>query len=59
MKDFYMEDVHSVGLAGIDAIEKELKTKNISLTEEQIDKIYLAIEAELEKLSNGDYRSHL
>ncbi len=57
---FYIEDAHSVGLDALELIEITLKDKfGIILTSEEEDSIYIPIEEALEKLSNGEYRSHL
>lgn len=53
---FYMEDVHSVALVGIDSVIKELEQMGIELSEDQEDKIYIALDSSLEELSNGNYR---
>lgn len=57
---FYLEDVHSLGLDALELIETVLKEKfEIELTDEQSDEIYVPIKQVLEKLSNGEYRSHM
>lgn len=57
--DLYMEDVHSIGLEAMKVIEDKLKPFGRTLTPEQEDEIYIPICNALEKISNGDYRSHL
>jgi hypothetical protein len=57
MNKLWMEDVRGIALKSYQVIEEELKKFNITLTIEQSDSIYNLIWKELEKLSNGDYRS--
>jgi hypothetical protein len=56
IKELYMENVHSAALMAIEAINKDLKNINISLTEQQEDDVYIAIDLALERISNGNYR---
>jgi hypothetical protein len=58
-KDMAMEDVHSIGLAAMEAIQIGLREFGITLTPEQEDKIYTPMCDELEKVAGyPDYRSH-
>jgi len=57
-KDFYMEDVHSISLAAMKAIEDGLKEYGIVLTPEQEDTIYIPMSNEIEKHCDNDYRNH-
>ena len=53
---FYMDDVMHLTANATDLIMEGLKPFNITVTIEQEDAIFLAIQIELEKLSNGYYR---
>lgn len=54
--DLYMEDVHDIALETMEMINARLNPFNITLTNEQEDAIYIAIENGLENVSNGYYR---
>lgn len=56
-KDLYMDDVGSISLAAVELIQERLKKFGITLTPEQEDWFYVPIFDNLEKFSNGDYRS--
>jgi len=55
-KDLWMDDVGDITQKAHGAIEAELKKFGIILTDEQSDKIWDSIWAEIEKFSNGNYR---
>lgn len=55
----YMEEVASIALGAMEVIEDGLKKHGITLTNEQEDHFYLFIEREIERFSNGEYRSHM
>ena len=55
----YLDDAHSIALKAVDLITEKLKEEfNITLTEEQIDAIYIPLEAEIEKYSNQEYENY-
>lgn len=56
-KEICMEDIITVSLAAIKTIEDELKKLGITLTDKQVDEIYVPMLEILEKLSKWpDYR---
>lgn len=59
-RDAFMEDVHSIALDAMNAIEKRLKDDHkIILTPKQQDLIYIPMSNEIEKICGyPGYRSH-
>ena len=57
--DMYMEDVATISLDAMKAIEDGLKKFGIELTPEQEDEFYVPIWEKLEKYSNGNYRREM
>ena len=55
--NLYIEDITAISLRAFKEIEEGLKKFGIILTPEQEDEIYVPILDNLEKYSNGDYRS--
>jgi len=58
MKEFYMEDVHSIALEATELIQKRLKEFGVELNDQQEDEIYVPLDNTIEKYCNGDYRSY-
>lgn len=59
-KEIAMEDVSTISLAAMKAIEDGLKEFGITLTPEQEDEVYVPMSEKVEKLAGyPDYRHHL
>ena len=54
----YMEQVHSIALDAMKVVEDGLAKYGIKMTDEQEDHIYMFIDREVERFSNGEYRNY-
>jgi hypothetical protein len=55
----YMEDVRDIAVDVDNMIARRLSGFGIELTNEQEDEIHNKVWEVLERVSNGDYRSHM